>query len=67
MGNELKTENHINGEKSCNNIMLWGLLLRLAVLVFMLTIAMDFTEPYLVKDDVKYDLFSADCANMYET
>lgn len=55
MGNELKTENHINGEKSCNNIMLWGLLLRLAVLVFMLTIAMDFTEPYLVKDDVKYE------------
>ena len=55
MENALKRENCIKDVKSCNNIMLWGLLLRLAVLVFMLTIAMDFAEPYFVKDDIKYE------------
>ena len=55
MENALKRENSIKDVKSCNNIMIWGLLLRLAVLVFMLTVAMDFTEPYFIKDDIKYE------------
>ncbi len=39
----------------CRKIMLYGFLIRLLLLIFMLFIATSFTEPYFLKDDIKYE------------
>ena len=50
-----KNNNFQLDQKKIHNVMLWGLLIRLALLIFMITIGTQWIEPYFISDDIAYE------------